>query len=353
MKQYVLAAALAAVLFGALAKNSCAQIEASSPSGPAFNARGEIAAPFRLSLSSNINLFDASLAAISDDQPHTHAIGEPDQHDFTMLPPALGANLLEGWFDKWPHAHHSRLGTPFVHLFANEPAFMDRDFFLDFALVNGEEGMEYEVEAEIEYTFTRRIGIVIEAPYAYLDPDEGESENGFGDIAVAPRFLLLDYDRFLLATNLEFSFPTGDDDRGLGSGEGAIAPSVSTWLDLGRNFTFQNNVGIEHGYRSDSDALLWGGALTYSIYTKGVPEIIRADGAVRAHFPEGLLNLIVEIRGEHPLDGEDEGNGSAEWIFGASYSLTPHLEVRAALTFPAWNPREFDNGAIFGLVYHF
>lgn len=141
-----------------------------------------------------------------------------------MLPAALGANLLEGWLDEWPHAHYSRGGTPFVHLFASEPAFMDRDFFLDFALVNGKEGMEYEVEAEIEYALTRRIGIVIEAPYSYFDPDEGARENGLGDLAIAPRFLLLDYDRFLLSANIEFSFPTGDADRGFGAGETNLAP---------------------------------------------------------------------------------------------------------------------------------
>jgi len=345
--QFAVAAAMTAALCCALARSACAQHVSSE------SLSAEIASAWRLSLASHVNLFDFDIEKDGDGHSHAHPIGEPDQHDFTRLPAPLGANLFEGWFDKWSHTHYSRQGTPFVHLFANEPAFMDRDFFLDFALTNGEEGMEFELEAEIEYTFTRRIGLVIEAPYAWLDPDDETSENGFGDIAVAPRFLLLDYDRFLLAVNMEFEFPTGNEDRGLGAGETIFAPSISTWLDLGNDFTLQNNVGIEHGLSSDSDAFVWGGALTYSIYTKGEPEIIRSDGAVRAHFPEGLLNLIAEIRGEHPLDGEDEGNGTAEWILGASYSLSPHVEVRAALTFPAWNPREFDNGAIFSLIYHF
>ena len=285
---------------------------------------------------------------------HTHGLFDSDHAgDFVVVPPALGLNLLDGWFDPWPHTHYSRRGTPNVHLFRNEPAYLDRDFFLDYTLKHGAEGMEMEVEAEVEYAFTRRIGIVFEAPYAFLDPDEGERENGLGDIAIAPRFLLVEFDRFLLSANAEFSFPTGDEDRGLGSGEAAINFSLSTWTDLGANFTLQTNAGIEHGLRTDSDALTWGGAVTYSFYIGSQPELLRAGGAVRSHFPAGLVNLIAEIRGEHPLDGDEKGSGTAEVIFGAAYSITPHVEIRGGLTFPAWNPREFDNGLIVGLIYHF
>ena len=340
----VLTAALPALVFVAPAHVARAQV--ASPSA----ADADHAAPFDLSAAADRSS-PARDGGASDPAHPPHGPGHA--HDFTLPPPPLGADLSRGWLDPWPHTHYSRRGTPFVHLFANEPAFMDRDFFLDFGFASGEEGEEFEAEAELEYTFTRRIGIVIEGPYIHVNPDEGPTESGFGDVAVSPRFLLLDYDRFLLSANLEFAFPTGDEDRGLGAGEGVVAPSVSTWIDLGRNFALHNNVGIEHGLRSDSDVLAWGGALTYSVYLKGNPQVVREDGSVRAHFPEGMLNLIGEIRGEHPLDGDDEGSGTAAWILGASYSITPHVEVRGALTFPAWNPREFDNGVIVGFVYHF
>lgn len=273
--------------------------------------------------------------------------------EFTHVPPALGSNLLEGWLDEWSHTHFSRRGTPYVHAFGFEPAFLGRDFFLNFSLTDGAEGWEYELEAEIEYAFTRRIGIVVEAGYAWLEPDGAPDENGFGDIAVAPRFLLLDYDHFLLSANLEFEFPTGDEDRDLGAGETIFAPSLSAWMDLGNNVTVQGNIGLEHGLSSDSDVFVWGGSLTYTIYTRGQPELLTVDGAVRSHFPEGQLSLIAEITGEHPIDGDGEGQGTGAWLFGASYSLTPNVDVRAGMTFPAWRPREFDTGATFGLIVHF
>lgn len=220
-------------------------------------------------------------------------------------------------------------------------------------MTDGDDGQEYEFEAELEYAFTRRLGIVIEAGYAWLDPDAAPGEDGIGDVAVAPRFLLLDYDQFLLSANLEFEFPTGDEDRDLGAGETIIATSLSAWMDLGNNFTFQGNIGLEHGLSSDSDAFTWGGSLAYTIFTKGQPDVMTADGAVRSHFPEGQLSLIAELTGEHPLDGDEEGQGTAAWLFGASYSLTPSLDLRAGVSIPAWSPQEFDNSAVFGLIMHF
>lgn len=64
-----------------------------------------------------------------------YADSKPDQVDVSELyreyPVALGSSLREGWFDPWPHKHFSRNGTPLVHSFGLEPAFLDRDFFLN------------------------------------------------------------------------------------------------------------------------------------------------------------------------------------------------------------------------------
>lgn len=83
----------------------------------------------------------------------------------------INLDITEGWLDPWPHNHFSRKGTPFIHLFSLEPAFLDRDFFLDYRWASGSEGKEIEVEAELEWALTRRLGIVVEAPFARLSPD--------------------------------------------------------------------------------------------------------------------------------------------------------------------------------------
>jgi hypothetical protein len=297
-------------------------------------------------------LFDASPAAFGLLQDNKHDADHSHTDEMVHLQPGLRADLFEGWFEPWQHSDYSRLGAPYVHLFLTEPAYIDTGLHLEFGFATGDEGTEYEVGAEIEYGLTRRIGVVFEAPYAFINPDDGDSENGVGDLGFAPRFLLLDYDRFLLSANIGFEFPTGDEDRGLGAGETVFAPSLSTWLDLGNNLGAQANIGIEHGVSSGSDAFVWGAALSYTMYLRDA-EIISADGAVRAHFPVGTLSLIGEMRGEHPLDGDDEGQGTAMAVIGGSYTFAPLLEFRAGVTFPMWNPREFDVGAIFGIIYHF
>jgi hypothetical protein len=272
---------------------------------------------------------------------------------FVQLSEPFEADLFSGWLESWQHTDFSRNGTPYVHAFGFEPAFLCREFITNVEFANGADGKEYAVEGEIDYALTRRIGLVVEGGYSWLDPNDDSSENGFGDVAIAPRFMMLEYDEFLLTLNTEFVIPTGDDERGLGAGETLFAPSISTWLDLGNNFSLQNNVGIEHGFTSNTDALFWGGALIYSMYTHGSPRITNGSGGVRGHFPKGMLSLIAEIGGELSLDGDDKGAGAAEWLFGVSYAISSKVQIRGALSFPAWNPRNFDNGATIGFLYHF
>ena len=90
----------------------------------------------------------------------------------------------------------------------------------------------------------------------------------------------------------------------------------------------------------------WGAALIHTIDDGGA-------ASASGHVPAGRLNLIAELLGEHALDGDEEGTGTGEWILGASYAVSPDVELRAAATFPAWRPREFDQGVIVGLIVHF
>ena len=150
-----------------------------------------------------------------DTQEHSAPRNQMLSNDY---PDPFGTNLSQHWNDPWPHRHFSRLGTPFVHLFSLEPAFLDRDLFLDYRVTRGPDENEAEFEAELEWALTRRVGVVVEAPILRLDPIGEETESGLGDIALAPRALLVESDTFLLSGNLEFSIPTGDTNRGLGEG---------------------------------------------------------------------------------------------------------------------------------------
>ena len=74
--------------------------------------------------------------------------------------PASGGGLLE----PFEHIHLSRLGTPLVHSFGVEPAFTGRDLFTDYRFRSGDGITEHEIGFELEWAFTRRLGIIVEAP---------------------------------------------------------------------------------------------------------------------------------------------------------------------------------------------
>jgi hypothetical protein len=271
----------------------------------------------------------------------------------------LGFSLTRGWTDPWVHSDFSPRGTPFVHLFGLEPAFLDRDLFVDFAFTEAEDEEESELAVELEYAQTRRLGIVVEAPLVSLNPDEGETEFGLGDAAIAPRALLVETDRFLLSANLEVAFPTGSESRGLGSGEVAIGPSVSTWLDLGNWFTLSTQVGTEHGTESGDSELSYAAALTYSfrgpVLFPGQAEdhAGHAHGHGASHFPPGLTSLILEYAGRTALSGDERDRSTGEVLFGLSHVLTESLEVRGAYQLPVGGTRDIDYGYVLSLIYHF
>ena len=280
-------------------------------------------------------------------------------HDATdnrsaSYPPPFGFSLTESWFDPWPHSHFSRRGTPFVHLFLTEPAFLDRDLFLDYRLVrtNGED--EMELEFELEWALTRRLGLVIEVPYLFLRPIDEPDEHGFGDVAFAPRALLVDTERFMLSVNLEIETPTGSERRGLSEGEVALAPSFSWWYDLGHWITWQAQIGTEHGLTSGDAELVWNSALTYSLLGPALVEPPSRDSTHGGrHFPPGLTNFIVEITGRTRLSGEGDVRSTAEILFGTSYLISSEFEIRAGVQVPLFQPHEMDYGFVFGLIYHF
>ena len=272
-------------------------------------------------------------------------------------PPPFGLAPAGAWLDPWPHSHFSRRGTPFVHLFNLEPAFLDRDLFLDYRFAAGAGEDEAELEAELEWALTRRIGLVIEAPLVSLNPDDGQTERGLGDVAVAPRFLLADAEEFLLAANLELTLPTGQSSRGLGGGEAALAPSLSAWVDLGGGldnwYSLSTQVGSEHGLESGDAELFYNVAFTYSFLG---PRLFRGGSDEHSgprHFPPGLTSLIVEYTGRTGLGGEDDGRTTGELLFGGSYNVTQSWEVRAAYQHPIGGPRDIDYGYVLSLIYHF
>lgn len=313
---------------------------------------------FLVALSTTAFTFLSIPVILAAEEAHDHRAtpGHEAHDDADTHPEPLGFSLSGGWTDPWVHSHFSPRGTPLVHLFGLEPAFLDRDLFFDFAVTaaDGEDGSELEVE--LEYALTRRLGIVAEVPLVLLNPEDGQTETGVGDAAIAPRALLIDTDRFLLSANLEVTFPIGSESRGLGGGEVALAPSVSTWLDLGHWVTLSAQFGTEHGLQTGDSELFYAAALTYSFPG---PALFPGHGddhaghAAHSHFPPGLTSLIAEYTGRTALSGDDADRSTGEVLFGLSHVLTESFEVRGAYQLPLGGTRDIDYGYVLSVIYHF
>ncbi len=256
-----------------------------------------------------------------------------------------------GYFAPFEHLHFSEHGTPIVHSFGIEPAFTGRDLFLDHSYRKGDDFNEHETELELEWAFTRRLGVIVEVPYIWEDEEGVGSDSGFGDLAIVPRAILIESPRFLLTAQVETVLPTGSSTFG---GETAIAPGIALWNDLGNWFTLNSNIAVEHGFDEDSTELLFGFGLVKS-FGEAPKDDTHSHHDHDHHHPSaaGLFHVHLEVTGSTPLNGEDKGDFYLEGLFGVSYGILPEMDIRLGYQFPISSPDEFDYGLTGGLIYHF
>ena len=296
----------------------------------------------------------APLALGEEDADHSEECG----HDHgpacdAGLPPAFGCDLTGHWLDPWSHAHFSRTGAPFIHNFGFEPAYLGRDLFITYGWAELDEGTEQEIEIEFEWAFTRRLGIAIEQPYVFGDPDGESSIDGFGDLAIVPRFLLCEHDCFMASLNVEIEVPTGDDNVGAGE-EWHLAPFISTWSDLGNSWALTSASGFEFALESQETEFFFAVGLSKAIRIHEphlfCPEPEDAHGN---NLPTGILSLLAEVYGGVVIDGEEEGEWAFEALIGLNYSLNSVFDLRAGYVFPLNDHSELDQGTKVGVIHHF
>lgn len=283
----------------------------------------------------------------------THRAQAEDTQDHDHGPEPFGLDWSKGWFEPPIHSHLNVRQTPYIHPFNTEPAFTRRDLVMHYNYRDVAEQNEHKIEAELEWAFTRRLGMIVEVPYTFVVPHEGASINGLENVAVSPRVLLVEYDRFLLAGNLEIETPTTDSDRGLAENETALAPSLSMWVDMGHWWTLNTQSGIEYTTKTKQSELF---VRTSVIHTLGTPahNVGHTDQDHMRHgLPPGFLSFIIETDLAMGLSGEEDGNWSAEGLLGLNYGLYENVDLRAAFLFPLSQSQALNNGITCGLIRHF
>jgi hypothetical protein len=262
-------------------------------------------------------------------------------------------DLDKGWLDPPVHSHFSKGGTPLIHSFRTEPAFTRRDFLLDYSFNNERESNEQEIEAEIEWPLSRRLGLVFEVPYVSVDSDDDRSADGFGNFAVSPRLLLAEYKRFLLAFGLEIETTTGETNGGIAEDEVSLAPSFSTWVDLGNWWTAQAQSGLEYPVESSDARFFFRSALIHTFKSNDIHDSGHAKHNHHDGLSPGLFSVILEADLALGLSGPEDGIWFAEGIVGVSFDLWDNADMRIGYQFPLSSSQELYSGAIFGLIYHF
>lgn len=285
--------------------------------------------------------------------PALFAIGEDHHHNPNH---AQQPSLDEQLHAPGLHTHFSSNGTPYVHHFNLEPAFNGRDLILSYHHIDAGDEKEFEVEAELEWAFTKRFGVIIEAPLVQVNADTEPTHTGLGDIAIVPRVVLIEKPDFILSGLLEVVFPSGDDKRDLGGGEYKIGPALATWMDLGNWVTLSTHFGSEHGLESDVVEVFYRVGLAYSFtLNHEILHVNQHEGhaAHGAHFSKGMTSLLLEYTGVTALSGPDEEESIHELLIGVAHSLSESMDVRFGYQFSPGKPREIDKSFVAGFIFHF
>ncbi|MCI0480269.1 MAG: hypothetical protein L0213_01625, partial [Candidatus Dadabacteria bacterium] len=255
-------------------------------------------------------------------------------------------------------SHDNPGGLHFSHPLITESPSPDTKIRLDYFFLNvdgevedeelGEEGegpskfKESTVNLELEYAFTRNISIEADIPYTFINPDEGKDVNHFNNIEIGVKlatFFLEEYG-ILLGGGLEFSLPTGDHEKGIGSDN---IFEVEPFLSFGWKYKILEVVSFPHigfpvNQKGDQNE---GDELGYNLSTL-------------VHATE-WLEVLLEFDGETVLNGEEEGESVLNIDPGVKFKpfKTQELHVGFGAGFPVTNDEEFEYRLIASVFYHF
>jgi hypothetical protein len=99
----------------------------------------------------------------------------------------------------------------------------------EFTYVEYDDGDIISARPYIRYGLFENLAIVGALPYHSINPDFGDDVNGIGDATVGLEFLAYE-DLFgypWIMPHIEVSFPTGDEDKGLGAGDSEFQVGVA------------------------------------------------------------------------------------------------------------------------------
>jgi len=194
-----------------------------------------------------------------------------------------------------------------------------------------------ETAATLSYGMIDNIDLVLSLPYLWGREKENGSlvykEDGIGDASLEAKIKVFEKEGFSLALKPGISFPTGDDDKGLGTGKfgGQIFFIASQEVEP---FAFHVNLGyIRNENDADERENIWHASVAAAW------EIVKD------------LSLVANIGVERNPDGEADDD-PAFLIGGIIYSIAENLDIDLGVKY-GLTDSEADISALAGLAFRF
>lgn len=222
---------------------------------------------------------------------------------------------------------------------------IERELEFKIAHVKSGAGRETTLTGAIEVPVLPRWQIELEVPLVFIDPKDGTSQGGFGDLKVENKFLLFkSYDvPSMIAAGFELTLPSGSERRGLG-GEAAVEAFLRGAVALGlfdvlAELAYEWNVNSHvHGEREQT--LTASVAVGYQL-TRRITPLLE-------------LTTVSRIRGEEEENGVKlRGRTQVYLTPGFNVRPLPRTTVRLGVQLPVTHARTFDYTILGGVVREF
>ena len=201
-----------------------------------------------------------------------------------------------------------------------------------------------QTAATLSYGIVENVDLVLSMPYLWGKVKEtqtgkkkGETfvynEDGIGDAAFEVKWRLFEKDGFSLALKPGISFPTGDEDKGLGTGKLGGHIFLIGSKELG-SWAFHANLGyIRNENNADECKDIWHASLATTY------EVIKN------------LKLVADVGVERNPD-KDDNNDPAYIIGGVIYSINENFDVDLGVK-GGLSKSETDISALAGVTLRF
>lgn len=194
-----------------------------------------------------------------------------------------------------------------------------------------------QVATILSYGIAANVDMVLSLPYQWGRTEENESmaynENGIGDMVFETKWRFFEKDGFSLALKPGISIPTGNDEKGLGTGQLGGHFFLIGSKELG-TCAFHANLGyIRNENKADERKDIWHASLATTW------EVIKD------------LKLVANIGIERNPD-DDANNDPAFLIGGAIYSVTENFDFDYGVKY-GLNSSKTDISLMTGIAFRF